>query len=200
MPHAYKLNDLIERANTKAVDQLTITQVLRELPKIGDGAWLAGGALRRTLMGEEPDSDFDLFFHNDVRLNLYAVALEGRGFVRQRESEHHVHYRGRLAGQDRDVQLIRFTYYQTAEDVITSFDYTICQFATDGDDIVVGDFSLWDLARKRLAVHRITFPIASMRRLIKYTKQGFYACDGTLRDLLESARDPGVDLTTTYVD
>ena len=63
------------------------------------------------------------------------------------------------------------------------FDYTICQFAVDTNGMLwCGDHSLWDLARKRLAVHRITFPVSSLRRLLKYTSKGFYACSGCRKE------------------
>jgi len=73
--------------------------------------------------------------------------------------------------------------------------------AFDGTTLTVGDFTLWDLGRKRLAVHRITFPVSSMRRVLKYTRQGFYACNGALNSLLRATADnPELRTDIAYVD
>ena len=88
-----------------------------------------------------------------------------------------------------DVQCIRFAFYADADAVINSFDFTICQFAFDGATLTHGEYALWDLGRKRLAVHQITFPVSSMRRVLKYATQGFKACNGCLAALLRATAD-----------
>lgn len=100
------------------------------------------------------------------------------------------------------IQLIKKIFFKDAANLIDSFDFTICQFATDGEDLLCGDFSLWDLARKRLVVHKITYPVSSIRRLIKYTKQGFYVCNGAINDLLQKVVETPSILETRfqYVD
>lgn len=87
------------------------------------------------------------------------------------------------------LQAVHVDYFSSAEEVIDSFDYTICQFVTDGTKVEVGDFTLWDVGRKRLVLHRTTYAVATMRRMIKYTKQGFYACPGMMNDLLTRVAD-----------
>jgi len=107
------------------------------------------------------------------------------------------------SGIDRDVQCIRFSFYQSAEAVIDSFDYTICMLAFDGATLTLGDFTLWDLGRKRLAIHKITYPVATMRRMLKYASQGFTACKGCLATILtETANQPELrqQLNIEYVD
>jgi hypothetical protein len=62
---------------------------------------------------------------------------------------------------------------------------------------------LWDLGRKRLAIHKVTYPVATMRRMIKYTRQGFNACAGCMATLLrETATSPEAmaSLDIAYVD
>lgn len=100
------------------------------------------------------------------------------------------------------IQLIKKLFFKDAADLIDFFDFTICQFVTDGEDLLCGDFSLWDLARKRLVINKITYPVSSMRRLIKYTKQGFYACNGTMSTFLEKVIEKPSMLETRfqYVD
>lgn len=204
MSITHDLRNFLARSTDKAFDDTTLAKILAGLPPIGaDGPWIAGGAVRRTLMSQEPDSDFDFFFRDAEQLDWFKAALEARGFSLFRESEHHMHYRGQIDGDPmvRDIQLIRFQFYRTAAEVIDSFDFTLCQVAFDGNTLTIGDFTLWDLGRKRLAVNRITFPVSSMRRLLKYTRQGFYACNGALNELLRATADnPELRTDIAYVD
>jgi hypothetical protein len=94
---------------------------------------------------------------------------------------------------DVTIQAIRHAFYASPEAVINSFDFTICQWVTDGEELVVGEFTLWDTARKRLALHEVTLAVSTLRRVLKYTSQGFTACSGMLTDLLERvARNPEI--------
>ncbi|CAH1657537.1 conserved hypothetical protein [Hyphomicrobiales bacterium] len=183
----YNLREFLGRSTDKEFDETTLGTVLSSLPALSSsGPWLAGGALRRTLLGKEPDSDLDFFFKDADQLLAFRDGLENAGLVKVRETKHHMHYRGPIgeSGIHRDVQLIRFAFYENAEAVIDSFDFTVCMFAFDGETLTVGDHALWDLGRKRLAVHKISYPVATMRRLLKYANQGFTACKGALGAIL----------------
>lgn len=197
------LKDFIDRG--ASFDETPLAKVLAVLPALADeGPWLAGGALRRTLLGKALESDLDFFFRDAEQLAEFARALEARGLVLVRETEHHLHYRGDAGdGVPRDYQLIRFQFYTHAHAVIDSFDFTLCQFVTDGNLLTCGPTSLWDAARKRLVLHRLTFPVSTMRRLLKYQKQGFYACAGCLSAILTATiQSPELhtQLETEYVD
>lgn len=182
-------------------DTAAITRIYEAL---GNGAWMAGGAIRRTLIGQPLDSDFDFFFKSAEALEEWEKGLPS-GLKLVRETEHHKHWRGTVAGSELpvDIQAIRFRFYDTAEAVIDSFDYTITMFILDDDDLVTTPLALWDLGRRKLAVHKISYPVATMRRLLKYTKQGFTACAGCLQSILkETAASPEAmaQLDIEYVD
>ncbi|NTE87248.1 hypothetical protein [Agrobacterium rubi] len=171
---------------------------------LGGGAWLAGGAVRRTLIGQSLDSDFDFFFKSAEALAEWESGLPSTLRL-VRETEHHKHWRGTIAGSEIpvDIQAIRFRFYETAEEVIRSFDYTITMFVLDDEDLVTTPYALWDLGRRKLALNKITYPVATMRRLLKYTKQGFTACAGCLQSILkETAESPQAmaQLDIEYVD
>lgn len=178
--------------------------VMRVYEALGGGAWMAGGAIRRTLIGQALDSDFDFFFKSAEALADWESGLPS-GLKLVRETEHHKHWRGTIAGSDLpiDVQAIRFRFYENAEQVIDSFDYTVTMFVLDGDDMVTTPYALWDLGRRKLAVHKISYPVATMRRLLKYTKQGFTACAGCLQSILKetvSSPEAMSQLDIEYVD
>jgi hypothetical protein len=202
----FDLEIFLARSTDVSFSDTTLAGILKSLPALSaDGPWIAGGALRRTLLGKEPESDFDFFFRDAEQLAAFTTALEAAGLQKVRETTHHVHYRGKLGGSgvDRDIQCIRFAFYQNADAVIDSFDYTICQLAFDGRTLTLGEFTLWDLGRRRLAIHKITYPVATMRRMLKYTSQGFTACAGCMATILtETASKPEIlqQIGITYVD
>src|SRR5690606_2908622 len=112
-------------------------ELYRVLNAVRNGAWCAGGAIRRTLIKHALDSDFDFFFRSPDDLATWEKKLpETLSLVR--ETEHHKHWKGRVEGSDLpvEIQAIRFRYYDSAEAVIDSFDYTITQFALDGETLV----------------------------------------------------------------
>lgn len=200
----YKLDEFLARSTDKAFADTTLCQVLSNLPSLGlKGPWLGGGALRRTVQGQEPTSDFDFFFQCQDQLDAFAKELEAKGLKQIKKTDHHVHYRGTLGESklERDIQLIKFKFYQSGEEVLNSFDYTICQLVYDGEQLSVGDHTLWDLGRKRLAINEITYPVSTMRRMLKYTSQGFTACSGCLAAIIKTTRDkPELNVEIEYVD
>ena len=89
------------------------------------------------------------------------------------------------------IQLIKLAWYTDAEHVIDSFDLTVAQFAVQitnsGEaELVANPISFIDLARKRLVLHRMQFPSSTLRRVIKYSKKGYYACPGSLATIAQS--------------
>lgn len=179
-------------------------ELMRVLNAIQGEAWCAGGAIRRTISGQSLDSDFDFFFSDPDSMSRWEKRLPDTLRL-VRETEHHKHWRGPVKGSDLpiDVQAIKFRYYGSAEEVIDSFDYTITMFCFDRGNLVTTPLALWDLGRKKLAIHKITYPVATMRRLLKYGKQGYTACGGCLSAILrETAASPEAmgRLDTEYVD
>ncbi len=214
--HRYNIDEFARRYLPVAFEETDLVKALNRLPDVEkDGPWIAGGAIRRTIAGQSLESDFDFFFANQQQLDDFEVSIKKKGAWLVRKNQHNATYRlpskgPHPTGDDEfseyqpeiEVQCIFTQFYGSAGDVIDSFDFTICQFAYDGDDLVCGQYSLFDLARKRLAVHKVTYGTATLRRLLKYTKQGFTACAGCLSDLLTKvADDPSViQAETQYID
>lgn len=214
--HRYDMNAFFSRSSDVVAEDHELFRALDRLPTLTPtGPWLAGGALRRTLSRTPLDSDFDFFFASAEQFASFCEGLKARGGWKISENEHNVTFRlpskaPEPTGQDEfsayepelTIQAINTTYYPTLEAVLDSFDFTLCQFGYDGADLVCGDYALWDLGRKRLVTHRITYGTASLRRLLKYTRQGFTACGGSLSEFLEKvASEPSViNRETLYID
>ncbi len=89
-----------------------------------------------------------------------------------------------------ELQLLKMVYYTDAAHVIDSFDLTVAQFAVEkGGKLTYNPLSFLDIARKRLCLHRLQFPSSTLRRIIKYSKKGFYACPGSLANICQQIKD-----------
>jgi len=181
------------------------SEVQRVYSAVGTpGCWLGGGSIRRTLLGQPLDSDFDFFFKSEEALGFWQDSLPNT-VVKVKETEHHIQYEGTLRGSDLKVilQAIRFKYYTSAEEVLDSFDYTITQVVYDGTYLHTTPEALWDMGRKKLVIHKVTYPVSTMRRMLKYTSQGFTACSGCMKTLFtETINSPDAlsQMDITYVD
>jgi len=184
-----KLVNLCRRAGVQEERLQEFTDTIREL--IGAdwsaGPWVAGGCVRRLLSGEDPfASDIDVFFASESQRDSLINTLKYK-YPNCKVTQNAFNTTLQLNDKFK-VQAVHLSYFDSPHAVIDTFDYTICQFITDGNEITVGEFSLWDLARKRLVIHNLRHPIASMRRLLKYGTQGFYACSGTMSDFIARVR------------
>jgi hypothetical protein len=83
------------------------------------------------------------------------------------------------------VQIVLLIQGETVQDVIDTFDFTISMLGTDGTWLYFNEYTWTDLLRKRLRVHHIHHGISTMRRMVKYSRRGFYACVGTMREIAE---------------
>lgn len=190
-------------------DIMLFVDVMFECPfNIDNGPWLAGGAVRATLQDQPIKSDYDIFFANEIQLHKCRDELIHIGAKKIKENDHNETYFFVPDETDPsvklEIQLIKHKYYNNVYELLDSFDYTICQFATDGKELVCGPYALWDLARKRLAIHRITYPVASMRRMIKYANKGFTVCGGMLTDFIRRIQNDSNDMIISekfeYID
>lgn len=169
---------------------------------VREGAIIAGGAVRDWLlvsMGQETSTDdalaeqlaslisgepcevtdIDVYFRDEesARDFLYWLLNRGAKVIRERSSVTDLLFEGRV------VQLIRFAYYSPVS-LISTFDFTVCQFAVarEGPDVrfYAGGSSFEDLKKRVIRINHIDRPLATMRRLLKYARKGFNAPDETL--------------------
>lgn len=205
--------DVAGRLNVEQFSDTVLSKALSRLPEFGESVWLAGGAVRRLFEGKKPDSDFDFFFKDQTSTENFEDELIEMGARLLSENDKNKKYilpssiPEDMEGEDvylpeMEIQCINFQYFDSPKAVIDSFDFTICMFAFDGDYFYIGDFSLWDLARKKLVINKVTYGVATVRRLMKYANQGFTACGGCLTQILRSVvDDPNViQSDTLYVD
>ncbi len=166
--------------------ELEREQMLGNEPEavILDNSWVAGGAIRRWFVGDKQCSDIDMFFTDELQLQIYASGQMKDWNVLYDNNNAITYIKDKTV-----IQLIK-KYYMDAESCINSFDYTICQFAYNGKKIYATTEAIITSLRKHLAVNNIQkgYELDSLRRAFKYFEQGYKPCMGTLRDLVSAFR------------
>ena len=141
------------------------------------GVWIAGGSIRSWFNGEETP-DIDVFAKDEKSMNLFIQENQLKNLVSKSATTETYRRGGDI------VQAIRL-YYDSVENLLDSFDYTICQFAWDNDKIYSTMEAVVATLRKHLAVHKVQpgYEVDSLRRAFKYFDKGYKPCLGTLQGL-----------------
>jgi hypothetical protein len=155
-----------------------------------EGPWLAGGTVRRMLMGERVDvADLDFFFPDHSTLQRACKQIE-RVANAELYTPRASTYRVPVGDGSQIVQFIRKSYYDSLVDVMKSFDFRACQFFTDGETVVFPELALEDAQNKRLRIaYKGELHIEGMlSRLHKYTEYGFRPDPKLIWDSLKKMR------------
>jgi hypothetical protein len=154
-----------------------------------DDYWIAGGAARAFMLNLPITTDVDFFFKKQEAFDAFVEKFGGDQSKRLAATDHHTTFKVQIGETFYKVQAIKIGFYPTIEACLDSFDFTICQLAAHKGKLYVGQYMMSDLARKRLVLHKLTYGAATVRRLLKYTKQGFTACRGCIVSLLRAVGD-----------
>ncbi|HEY3494781.1 MAG TPA: hypothetical protein VGK73_08855 [Polyangiaceae bacterium] len=195
----------VDKLEERSVRLGGLQGALEQLPPIGpNGPWLAGGAVRRLFCGEDPlASDLDFFFRDGAQADQFVSGLEERKLKKAAsKSKSAANFVLELDGKAIPIQVVRIGYYANLAAALDTFDFTVRQFGFDGSTFTASNLGLLDLARKRLVVHKITYAVASVRRMMKYGAQGFTVCNGTIEAILRavSADESLIGAEVPYVD
>lgn len=203
----------------EALSTNDLNHVVRRIPKdvremlskYQGTLFLGGGFIRAIVAGEQP-ADIDLFGVSKEHLKKIAEELQSLRGGKQHCRLHHTKNAITVICLGRTtVQFITRWTFEEAEDVVRSFDFTVCQAAVyrDGPEkhapwkSVTGNAFYRDLAARRLVY---TAPIrdedagGSLLRAIKYIKRGYVmqigslaGCIARLNSALDEKRCPTSD-------
>lgn len=152
-----------------------------------DNTWIAGGAVRDSLI-KDTISDIDIFGKSKEALAEFSTnnKLDDRYDVVHDTADIKT-YRNKTW----KIQLILKHNYNTIQDCLDDFDYTICQFAFMDNKVFCNPDSLVHLHNKQLIINKLRpdYTINSFRRLQKYIQRGYTICDGGLKTLTEKMRE-----------
>jgi hypothetical protein len=177
------------------------SEVAKLLVNLGTGVFIGGGAIRRELFGIPP-SDYDVFFIDEDTFKITQARFDEMGeaeLTRSTDTCRTYNWDGKV------IQLINIQYYPSHAFVLDSFDFTLCQFVCwidPANNVVMfqcDQRAPIDCARMRLRVHRITYAVSSMRRILKYANQGYTACSGMMAEFLQAVIDNPDSLNTDIV-
>ncbi len=197
MYNRIKLSDFITRHFKVQQSDLPIEEIGELVGVSKNGPWCVGGAVRRTIKGEfEVKSDYDIAFASHADVTKADAALIEDGYKLKWHNKMCQTY----VKDKRTVQLLIGTFYKTIEDCLETFDFTVCQFGYDGEDLVYSPLALYDLGRSALVPNKITFAVASLRRMLKYKEQGYDICNGGLTNFLNQCKTLDITAVTEYID
>jgi hypothetical protein len=163
-------------------------------PNAKDGPWIAGGACLKWYQGQPVNmSDIDVFFRDAFQLRRAMNRIEDtkRFHVRHR-SENAITYEYSAINDSLEdvqtvftIQLIQHKYFNSMEEVIDRFDFSVCQVATCGEEWVLGEYTARDIRSRSLrAVGDVKGDIA--KRLTKYWVYGYRPVEGLVNDIISN--------------
>lgn len=201
------MNILRAEMPTEVWDEISQVPYLKTLLWV-DGLYLAGGCLR-TILGAEEEllpnkTDIDLFFRDSNVLNSVKTYLEeATDWVKvyQCPDNRFATYKHKETGWK--LQCISFAYYESVPQLLSTFDFTVTMFGTDGEFLYLGETSLQDADALQLKFNVITYPASTLRRMMKYAKKGYHMIESDYQFFTEKLwnHDPNViDAQLVYVD
>ena len=155
--------------------------ILNELKEANVKCWIAGGALRDYFNGVNVNTDYDLFFPNEVEYEKANTYFKAKGCEVKWESDNGM----KIVYVGKTFDLVK-KFFNSPQETIEAFDFTVSMFAVDTERVYHGDTSFIDLAKKQLMFNKITYPASSMSRAFRYYKKGFSMCLGEMRKLIEA--------------
>ena len=151
-----------------------------------NGPWVAGGACLRWYQNQPvSDSDIDIFCKNAKQAAEVIERIKSYGrYVVKFTSENATTLQYRSPASDPVptqwiMQVITKRYFESMEEVISSFDLSVCQIATDGEQWVLGDYTARDIREKNLRMQDVLHADA-VKRLVKYWVYGYRPVEGLL--------------------
>jgi hypothetical protein len=157
------------------------------------GPWIAGGATLQWYQSQELQMhDIDVFCAGPEQADQLCQRLAPYCNV-SFQSNNAVTYqltscvsRALDAPQKTwSIQVIKRNYFDSVQDVINSFDITVCQIGMDGHTWTLGKMTASDIRQKNL---RMTLPLLpdAVKRLTKYWSYGYRPVPGLLKSIAQN--------------
>lgn len=170
--------------------EVTLPDVYSQILNIiEDKGFLAGGCIRVLLLDKwTPTTDFDVYVYKEEDRQFVYDKFLLQGFVLKKDlpncwwlekEEGFLLWKHKVT-----VQIIK-TFVGTPQQIVDEFDFTVCRIATDGITLWYDkDFEEHN-KKKLLVIKTIQCPIGSIRRIIKYSKKGFWISNFSICKLYE---------------
>lgn len=155
--------------------------ILDELKEQSIECFIAGGCLRDYFHGKNTTNDIDIFFKNKEEYDKAFKYLTKEGKILFQN-----HNGTKISYNNIKLDIVCSKFFETPQDAIDNFDFTVCAIALDSEKVYHHETTFIDLAKKQLMINKITFPKSTMQRVTKYSRKGFYICNGELSKIFEA--------------
>ncbi len=166
---------------------------------------IGGGFARRCFEDSDiGNSDVDIFFtsiialenfrsklnksknRNSFLINVFNVFKNSTLYPENRSSSYaetvHLNFENKLVR----IQLIKFDFFKSVEELFNSFDFTVCRFAIYNGIFYTTQESIDDLNSKSLRFSKeYSMRNCSLKRVSKYASYGFVADDDLIMKIIE---------------
>ncbi len=160
--------------STKNIAAYKFHKLRPVLKYLNENVYLAGGSLRTLLKcSGEQVSDFDLFFKKFEEVLPLRTKLEVDGWENTYECPQGFLYTYKKGNHK--LQLICETEYSSANLLVSSFDFSACMAAWHCGILTFTREFVRSVKTKNLRTCNVTFPVATIKRLIKYAQKGYNA-------------------------
>lgn len=168
--------------------------------------WIAGGCLRDWFeTGKLTESDIDFFSNTRTDLCKTLLMLRKQYKARILYSTKRVLKLWCTIGKNNiRIDLIKILF-DTPENTIDQFDFTVCCFAVDRNRVTYHPSAPFDLLHKRLVINNLPYPVSTLQRMQKYLKKGFWICNGGMLEIAKAMgsidfTDPQQNVIEMYPD
>lgn len=158
--------------------------LLQEFKDLEINGWIAGGAIRDYCMGIPIKTDHDVFFKSENDFNKTLDYMKSKEGKIKWESDNGC----KIKYGKRTFDLIK-KYFDTPKQCIDNFDFTVSMFAVDYDNFYYGETSFIDLAKRQLIINELTYPVNTMKRVLRYYEKGFRICNEELLKVIVAIQD-----------
>lgn len=139
-----------------------------------NGPWIAGGCLRRMMTRDFTDAfDVDVFVKNDEQYARMSQVKQDY-LIQFEASRRTMTWADSLAKGHTPIQVTQKVMFNSAQDLLDDFDFTVCQFISDGETVRYSAQSLYD-AQQRLLRLNNGAKIKDVSRILRYATYGFEA-------------------------
>lgn len=171
----------IRRWNTVHPDDWEAVSIIE--PDAAKGPWIAGGAALRWYQGlAVGENDIDVFCANREQVDnlVEQVKSYGRYSVKfDSDNATTLSHWNKDSDHQWTIQIIKRRYYNNLQEVIDSFDMTVCEIGTCGNEWLLNKYTARDIREHNLRMKQPLQPDA-LKRLTKYWTYGYRPVPGLI--------------------
>jgi hypothetical protein len=159
---------------THTVNDQLFSNIVSNKSSFIDGPWVAGGSVRKVWFGKSwTEQDIDFFFANQQQFELFCDNIKKFKTTTTHSTQNAITYDVEIDEKKIKIQAIKKNFYKSYHALLTSFDFNISQFVTDGKIIKATASAIRDCQNNIIRANKSNGKAASLRRILKYAAYGF---------------------------